>query len=220
MNCGEEILQRDLDSIKNWAVKWKMEFNVDKCKVMHLGSGNPRHTYTMGGEDLAVTTEEKDLGVIFDEKLEFSKHIKVIVGKANRMLGMIRRGFTCLDREIFKLLYPVLVRPLLEYCVQVWSPNKQMDIDLIEKVQKRAVKMVPGMKDLSYEERLVKLGLTKLVERRFRGDMIETYKLLTNKEGISRNIFFELRPDERGNPEANRGLIIFKERTTGRNRRK
>ena len=98
-----------------------------------------------------------------------------------------------MDQEIFKLLYPVLVRPLLEYCVQVWSPHKKMDIDLIEKVQKRAVRMVPGMKNLSYEERLAKLGLTTLVERRFRGDMIETYKLLTNKEGIRRNIFFKMR---------------------------
>ena len=217
--CGREILQKDLDSIKEWAVKWRMEFNVDKCKVMHLGNKNPKHTYTMGGENLAVTTEEKDLGVIFDEKLEFGKHIKVIVSRANRMLGMIRRGFTCLDQEIFKLLYPVLVRPLLEYCVQVWSPHLKMDIDLIEKVQKRAVRMVPGMKNLSYEERLAKLGLTTLVERRFRGDMIETYKLLTNKEGISRNIFFKMRK-ERGNPELFRGLVIFKKRTTGRLRRK
>ena len=156
-------------------------------------------------KNLAVTTEEKDLGVIFDEKLEFGKHIKVMVGRTNRMLGMIRRGFTCLDQEIFQLLYPVLVRPLLEYCVQVWSLHKKMDIDLIEKVQRRAVRMVPGMKNLSYEERLAKLGLTKLVERRFRGDMIETYELLTNKEGISRNIFFAMR-NERRDPEANQIL--------------
>ena len=217
--CGREILQKDLDSIKEWAGRWRMEFNVDKCKVMHLGKWNPRSAYTMGGENLAVTTEEKDLGVIFDEKLEFGKHIRVMVNRANRMLGMIRRGFTCLDQEIFKLLYPVLVRPLLEYCVQVWSPHKQMDIDLIEKVQKRAVRMVPGMRDLSYEEKLVKLGLTKLVERRFRGDMIETYKLLTNKEGISKNIFFDMN-DERGDPELNRGLVIFKKRTSERKRRK
>merc|ERR1712055_1234386 len=127
---------------------------------------------------------------------------------------MLRRGFACLDQDIFKLLYPVLVRPLLEYCMQVWSPHKQMDIDLIEKVQKRAVRMEPGMRDMSYEDKLVKLGLTKLVERRFRGDMIETYKLLTNKEGISKNIFFDMN-DERGDPELNRGLVIFKKRTSG-----
>ena len=90
---------------------------------------------------------------------------------------MIRRGFNCLDQDIFKLLYPVLIRPLLECRVQVWSPHKQMDIDLIEKIQMRAVRMVPGMRALFYEEKLVKLVLTKLVERRFRGDMIDIYKI-------------------------------------------
>ena len=51
---------------------------VDKCKIMHLGKWNPKHTYTMGGVNLTVTKEEKDLGVIFDEKLEFDRHnIKV-----------------------------------------------------------------------------------------------------------------------------------------------
>ena len=173
----------------------------------------------MGGENLAVTKEEKDLGVIFDEKLEFDKHIRVMVNKANRMLGMVRCGFAYMSQDIFKLVYPVMVRPLLEYCVQVWSPYKQKHIDLIEGVQKRAVRMVPGMKNLTYEQRCVKLGLTKLVERRFRGDMIETYKLITNKEGISRNTFFKLRR-ERGDPNLNRGLVIFKKRTSGRRRRK
>ena len=79
--------------------------------------------------------------------------------------------------------------------------------------------MVPGVKNLSYEQRLVKLGLTKLVERRFRGDMIETYKIITNKEGINRDTFFELR-NKRGDPERNRGLVIFKKRTSGRGMRK
>ena len=79
--------------------------------------------------------------------------------------------------------------------------------------------MVLGMKNLSYEQRLMKLGLTKLVERRFRGDMIETYKIITNKEGINKDAFFEVR-DKRGDPVRNRGLVIFKKRTSGRGMRK
>ena len=92
------------------------------------------------------------------------------------MLGMIKRGFTCLDKEIFNLVYPVLVRPLLEYCVQIWAPYKEKYINQIESVQKRAVRLVPGMKHMTYEQRLKKLKMTKLVERRFRGDMIEIKK--------------------------------------------
>ena len=98
-NYGSEVLQKDLNSIMEWANKWKMEFNVDKCKVMHLGRLNPKHTYTMGGRNLAATSAEKDLGVTFDERLEFDKHITGIVNKANRMLGMIKRGFTCLEKR-------------------------------------------------------------------------------------------------------------------------
>ena len=146
---GNEILQRDLDTVREWAIKWKMEFNVDKCKIMHLGRRNPKHTYNMGGSNLAVTTEERDLGVLIDDQLDFDKHIRGIVNRANRMLGMIKIGFACLDKEMFMNLYPVLVRPLIEYCVQVWSPNKQKHIDLLEGVQKRATKIVSELRNMT-----------------------------------------------------------------------
>ena len=136
----------------------------------------------MGGNDLAVTSEEKDLGVLIDDKLNFKSHIKGIVGKSNRILGLIRIGFECLDKEMFMKLYPVLVRPHLEYCVQVWSPHFQGDIKLIEGVQRRATKLVPELRELSYEEMIEKLGLTILKERRVRGDLIEIYKIITGKE--------------------------------------
>ena len=147
-DTGRATLQRDLDITKQWADNWKMEFNVDKCKIMHLGRLNPKHTYTMDGIELTETTEEKDLGVLVDDKLDFGKHIKEIVKKANQRIGLIKRGFDCLDKEMFMNLYPVLIRPLLEYCVQVWSPHKQRDIDLLERVQRRATKIVPALKHL------------------------------------------------------------------------
>ena len=159
---GNEILQNDLNVVRDWAAKWKMEFNVNKCKIMHLGKKNPKHTYTMGESNLAETTAERDLGVMIDNELEFDKHIKEIVNKANRMVGLIRIGFTYMDKEMFMNLYPVLVRPLLEYCVQVWSPHKQKHIDLLEGVQKRATKLVPGMREKTYDEKLKYLGLLRL----------------------------------------------------------
>ena len=72
---GREILQRDLDRIREWAEKWKMEFNVGKCKIMHLGKKNPKHSYTMGGVELEKTSEERDLGVLVDDRLEFDRHV-------------------------------------------------------------------------------------------------------------------------------------------------
>ena len=166
---GGGRLQGDLDRVVEWAKKWKMEFNVDKCKIMHLGYNNPRGEYSMGDRKLEVTEGERDLGVLIDRELEFGKHIKAIVGKANSILGLIRVSFACMNKTMFLNLYPALVRPLLEYCVQVWSPYKKKHIKLLEGVQRRATKLVPQISEMTYEDRLKALGLTKLVDRRVRG---------------------------------------------------
>ena len=167
-----------------------MEFNVDKCKVMHLGHNNPKRQYTMDGKRLAVTEKEKDLGVIIDNKLDFGAHIRSIVGRANRVLGLVKISFAHMDKKMFLNIYTTLIRPLIEYCVQVWSPYKIGYIRLLEGVQRRATKLVPNLKNLPYDERLRKLGLTRLTERRKRGDMIETYKILTGKEKVDSKKFF------------------------------
>ena len=214
INAGENgnvMLQKDLNTIARWAKNWKMEFNVDKCKIMHLGNQNPKHTYTMDETNLTTTKEEKDLGVLIDDQLGFDKHIRSIVKRANRMLGLIRIGFSCLDKEIFMNLYPVLVRPLLEYCVQVWSPYKRKYINLIEGVQRRATKLVPELRELQYEERLKKLGLTTLEDRRVRGDMIETYKIITGKEDVNPSKFFTM-ATVRGDPQLTHNMKIYKKR--------
>ena len=188
-NTGSETLQQDLVSVVEWAKKWKMEFNIEKCKIMHIGQNNPKSTYSMDGSNLNETLKEKDLGVLIDFKLDFGSHIKEIVGRANRMLGMIRVSFACLNKRMFLNLYMALVRPLLEYCVQVWSPHLRKHINLIEGVQRRATRMVPELRELTYEERLKQLKLTTLEQRRVRGDMIETYKIITRKEKVNPGFF-------------------------------
>ena len=189
---GHQALQDDLNRVQEWARTWKMEFNIDKCKIMHLGHSNPKDSYVMGNTELATTTEERDLGVIIDHKLEFGKHIKTIVAKANRILSLIRISFACMEKTMFLNLYLVLVRPLLEYCVQVWTPHLRKYINLIEGVQRRATRLVPELKHLNYQNRLEKLELTKLEERRVRGDMIQTYKFVSGKEKVDHEIFFEM----------------------------
>ena len=129
---GHQALQKDLSSVQEWARKWKMEFNIGKCKIMDIGRTNPGESYIIWDTELAVTTEEKDLGVIVDSKLVFDRHIRSIVTKANKMLSMIRISFACMEKTMFLNLYPVLVRPLLEYCVQVWSLHLKKYINLLE----------------------------------------------------------------------------------------
>ena len=145
---GKEVLQDDLNKVLEWAKMWKMEFNIDKCKMMHLGKKNPKNTYSMNGANLEETMEEKDLGVLIDNELEFGKHIKSIVGRANSVLGMIRIAFNHMNKKMFLNLYTALIRPLLEYCVQVWSPHLMKYKNLIEGVQRRATKLVPELKNL------------------------------------------------------------------------
>merc|ERR1711872_845753 len=189
------MLQKDLQELHKWATKWKMSFNVNKCKIMHLGYGNAKQEYNLDGTVLLETKEEKDLGVLIDNDLKFSRHIKGIVARANRMIGLIKISFECMDENMFLNLYNTLIRPLLEYCVQAWSPYLQKDITLLENVQRRATKLVRRLKDKEYEERLRELKLTKLEDRRKRGDMIPTYRLLRGEEGIDYNKIFTLSDD-------------------------
>ena len=120
----------------------------------------------------------KDLGITVDSELSFICHIKEKVNKAYQMLGIINRNFRNVDKSTFLLLYLSLVRSQLEYCNSVWNPYKVGSIALIERVQKRATKMISSCKKMRYIDRLKYLNLPTMKFRRLRGDMIETYKIL------------------------------------------
>jgi len=141
---------------------------------------------------LQETTEEKDLGIWTDPSLKFSVHIAYAVKKANQILGLIRRSFTFLDINLMKQLYTVMVRPHLEYGNVVWHPQFKKDLELLEGVQRRATKMVPGLHNLRYEERLRRMDLPSLLYRRLRGDVIETYKYLHGIYNINCSLFLSL----------------------------
>ena len=95
-----------------------------------------------------------DLGVLFDEKLSFTEHIQTEINKAYMMLGIIKRNFRHLTVPTFVLLYTSMVRSHLDYCYSVWTPYKKGDIEVLEKVQKKATKILTALKRLPYSERL------------------------------------------------------------------
>ena len=180
----------DLVNLDKWSKDWLMLFNVDKCKIMHFGYNNLKTDYKMSDNSLDKVDMERDLGVIIQSNLKCNEQCANAVKSANRTLGMIKRSFSYLDEDIVLQLYKTLVRPKLEYSVQAWRPYLRKDIDLIEKVQRRATKLVPNLKHKTYEERLLHLNLTTLETRRLRGDLIEVFKIFKGFENVDSSKFF------------------------------
>ena len=187
--CPEHI-QTDIDCLSRWSEIWQMKFNVEKCGVLHIGESNPQHGYTLNGIQLKSVQKEKDLRVTWSAgKSLFDDHIREGIGKAKRMIACI----VSRKHEVLVPLYKAFVRPHLEYCVQVWSPVAKHGnwgiIMAIEKCQMDFTRIIHGMGFLSYSERLQKLGLTTLLERRMRGDLIEAYKIINGHVNYGHQMF-------------------------------
>ena len=170
-----------------------MLFNLDKCKVMHIGR-NHNYVYTMGGQPLKKTESEKDIGVYISNNLKPSLQVAEAAKKANQVLGQLLRSVTYRDKVHFVKLYKQRVRCHLEFAIQTWNPWLQHDINLLENVQKRAVRCISGLTG-TYEEKISQIGLTTLSERRSRGDMIQTYKIMNGIDDVDRSTWFNLRND-------------------------
>ena len=132
---------------------------------------------------------EKDLGVIVDNELKFHKHTAATIKKANAIL--VKKSFVSLDKYIMPLLYKSLIRPHLEYGNVTWEPHYKEDQKAVEKVKKRATKLITSIKYVPYRKSLQHLTLPSPMHRRRRGDMIQLYKIINGEVDIDINMFFK-----------------------------
>ena len=190
-------IQSDIDRVLAWCHEWQLDIAAHKCNILHIGRRNQNHSYNMGAAEIPAVDSIKDLGVTVKTDLTFSLHIGNITKQAFQRLNLVFRAFCSRDVNLLLKAYLTYVRPLLEYNTTVWSPFLMGDIVMLEKVQRNFTRRLRGFGELSYRERLDKLELESLEERRIRFDLVEAFKIIRGLSVLSFGDFFEFKNDSR-----------------------
>ena len=195
--ADQSLLQSDLNSVAQWAQQNRMSFNISKSAVLHLGRNNQNFSYNLNNITISPKEFMRDLGVIVDNKLKFHQQCAAAAKKATSTASYIFRSFNFLNYSLFSTVYKVFIRPHLEYCIQTWRPYYKKSIQLLEKTQRKITKWCPRLSSVPYVDRLRILKIPPLEQRYNRGDLIETFKILTHHYDIPANDFFEKGNDPR-----------------------
>ena len=166
----EVNLQTDLDAIRTWSTINKLPLNAAKCVVMHITrSRRPiLVSYRMGDTSLETITTHKHLGIVLSSNLEWGPHVDEVTSKAKRLLGFIRRTVGSNDPATMKKLFVALVRPIIEYCAPLWTPNKESHKHKLEGVQRSFTRYCfpgPWHSRPSYDTRLQILDIPTTISR-------------------------------------------------------
>ena len=184
-------LQADITFV-DWSIKWQLRFNVSKYNLLHL---RPLYSlgssYNINGVVVSPSNLVKDLGVLIDNKFKFHNHSSVTASKANRMLAIISKSFQYMDGNILlNLRIQIIFRPIVEYGTTIWGPYYVLDQQLIERIQRRAMKSIYGLHDQPYVDRLARLHLPSLQYCRLRGYLNLLYHMYHNNLGINFTDYF------------------------------
>lgn len=186
------LLQKGLDAVYDWSVKWQLPLSINKCMVLHLGRDNDlSYNYKINNSVLATVSEVRDLGILVDSQLKFSQHIHGIVTKAHQRAALILRCFRCRQPDLLYKAFCTYVRPILEYDCQIWSPCFVSLVSEIESVQRRFTKRLQGFMRLSYAERLRRLSAETLEQRRLKLNLTMVYNILHGIVDINADSIFD-----------------------------
>ena len=178
------LLQSDIDMLYKWSVIWKMNFNPSKCKVLTVSRRKAPvcFNYCLNGIVLEHVTSFKDLGVLVATDLSWKDHIDTVVGKCNRVNGMIKRvvGFHA-PPNVTLNLYKSLTRSITEYSSPVWSPQTSKELCHIESVQRSITRFITRFDGSSYKDRCIHLNILPLCYRREFSDLVFFYKCFHNE---------------------------------------
>nr|VZI39668.1 unnamed protein product [Spirometra erinaceieuropaei] len=191
----EARLQTNLDHLEQWSGDWLLPFNVNKCTFLRVGrTSSPNHTvYRLTGKPLQEVDAHKDLGVWITTSLKPSLQCSKVAKSAMSILYLVKRAFSSFDEDCFAKVFQTFVRPHLEFAIQAWRPWTAKDLGILEKVQRRATKLVSGQWSLPYETRLANLDLFPLSYRQLRGDLIQAFRIVRNQSCcLAFGDFFEL----------------------------
>ena len=182
-------LQKDLDTLVQWASKWQMKFNTSKCTIMRCTrSANPiQFKYTLQETNLEESDKYMYLGVMLDKSLSWSSHITHVANKATRMLNFIKRHLSKCSTAIKASAYSLLVRPLMEYACAVWDPHYLTHIAMLEKIQRRAARWTVSNYNYlsSVSTMLHNLNWPTLSQRRRHHRLNLFYQTIYNLTGLS-----------------------------------
>jgi len=167
---GQAAIQTDLNKLQKWTHVKLLRVNKAKCRVLHLGEGNPQYQYRLENEGIERSPDQKDLGVLVDEKLDMRRQSALAAQKANRILGWIRSSVASRSREVILSFCSALVRPHLEF--SALEPSAQDRHGPVGAGPEEATKMIRGLEHLCHEGRLRELGLLSLEKRRLQGDLM------------------------------------------------
>ena len=191
------LLQDDLSRVSSWCSAWLLKLNSEKSSCVHFGFLNPKRDYFLEDNLIRSSNSVLDLGILISSDLKPSSHCSKAIGKAQKMLSVLKLAFKFLDVDAMTILYKTFVLPLLDYCCVAWCPFYIKDIDALEKVQRRFTKILPCFRDLTYEDRLLKYNLPSLFSRRLQFDIQCMFMIIHGYMDISPHDFFCLDDDLR-----------------------